>query len=199
MRLHAQVEAEQFEVRQAEHHAKDRRDVEKIMKTHGGCNCSKEQADDNETTGHDSSFIHLRVSGFSAGYPELHEQSRHHEVDDRREKQLEELGKMHNALLPHHQGRDISKRAESTTRVCAHHDIDATQRDEFWLFTAHRHEHRAHDQGGREVIGQRRDHERQHAGQPEQCPVAQTMVYQPTAQGVKHTAFKHGIDIGHCD
>ncbi len=65
------------------------------------------------------------------------------------------------------------------------------------LLVAHRHDHRAHQQGGGQVVSHRRDEEGQQAGHPEERPEAEPLADQPGAQGVEDQALVHGVDVGH--
>ena len=59
------------------------------------------------------------------------------------------------------------------------------------------HDHGAHEQGGGEIVGQRRDEKGQAAREPEQLAQAEATAHHPGTQGIEHQPVFHGIDIGH--
>ena len=119
-------------------------------------------------------------------------------VHQGRDCQGKELIEFDNARLPDHQGGNVPKGAEGPAGVGGNHDINAAQIDEAAVTLGDFHDHRTHQQGRCEVVGNRRNNKSEAAGYPEQGPVTEAFAYQPGTQCIKDAALLQGIDIGHC-
>ena len=197
-----QVVTEELQVGQPRHHAQHRRQVEEVVETDRGDDGGQEQQHDTlRAPFHRNDFVAGR--GFGVGHRHLHDRSRDQEIDYRGNKQQEKtpevdcsLGRL-DFLLPDHQGGDVTERAEGAAGIGGDHHVDAAEADETRIVRTHGHDHGAHQQGGGQVVGYRRDEERQPACDPEQGAVAEALADQPGAQGIEYLALVHGIDIGH--
>ena len=122
---------------------------------------------------------------------------RYEPIHQRRQEQREEFRELDLASLPDHQRGDVAERTERTTRIGGDHDIDASDGDKARMAAADRQDHGAQQQRGGEVVGDRRDHERQRAGRPEQRAQRQTALDQPHPQRVEQTAIVQRVDERH--
>ena len=83
---------------------------------------------------------------------EMHEQSRHHKINQRRDEQREEGRELHHTFLPDHECGDIAKGTEGTAGIGADDDIDAAQTDKTGVGTPYGEYHGTHQQRGRQVV-----------------------------------------------
>ena len=191
-----------LQVGQSCQHAYDRGQFKQAVEGDRGGDGRQEQEDGDQGAGFESVLPGVAVRSFLA-QRHGHDGSRYAPVDQGRDKQFEKCPEIDQAfrctytLLPDHQGRDVAKRAERASGIGGDHDIDAGDHDEFAIVSGHGHDHCAHQQGGGQVVGDRRDEERQQAGDPEQGAQAEVLLDQPGAQGREHIQFVHGVDIGH--
>ena len=154
-----QVKAKQLQIAETGQHADDRRQVEKVVERHGGDDSGEKQADNRQRAG-----AHLHrfggAGGLQSGNRKLHQQCRHQEVHQGGYEQVEELPELDHAFLPDHQCGDVAERAEGAAGVGADDNIDAREQDEALVVAAHRKHHRTHQQGGRQVVRDRRNEKR---------------------------------------
>ena len=127
----------------------------------------------------------------------MHDACGYQEIDQRGEQQQKEAVELHQAFLPDHQCGDVAKRREGSSRIGCDNDIDAANADKPFVVLAHGEQYGAHHQCGGQVVQHRREKKRQHAGKPEQLPVAELLAHQKCAQGFEYKSFIHGVDIGH--
>ena len=62
---------------------------------------------------------------------------------------------------------------------------------------AHAHHHRAHEQCGGHVVGNRRNTKREAARHPVQAPQAEAARHHPSTERIEHAALFHGVDERH--
>jgi hypothetical protein len=94
---------------------------------------------------------------------------------------------------------DGSAMCISAAGVGGDDDVDAGQRDEARCSGTDGDHDGAHDQRRGQVVGHRRQAERQAAGQPEQAAVTEAGAHQPGPQRLEHVPFLERFDVGHRD
>jgi hypothetical protein len=153
--------------------------------------------------GHDGLGPVLHLHGFVQGFGrglfdgQAHDHGRNQPVHQRRDKNLEKLGKLDLGFLPDHQGGDVAEGRKGATGVGGDHHVDAGQGHEFLIVPAHGHDHGPHQQRSGQVVGNGRDEKGQQAGHPKNDPQRKPPGHQVGPQRLKHVPLFHGVDVGH--
>src|SRR3989339_568822 len=117
----------------------------------------------------------------------------------RRRKEIEEIDESSLLGCPYHERRNISKRAPSTSGISRNNNIDRTGDKKLFCFIINREQYRGEDQGGRKIIGYRRDKKCQNSGNPEKFAVTVPFGNQFRAQCTKNSSLNQCLNIGHRD
>ena len=132
----------------------------------------------------------------AARHGEMHQRRRHDEVDERRQKQIEELEEGELLLLPNHQGGDVAEGREGAAGIGRDHEGDARDDEERPRLPPDRQGHGAHDEDRGQVVEHARQEEGEDAGDPEEPAVGEPVADEPAAQGVENPTLLERVDVG---
>ena len=99
--------------------------------------------------------------------------------------------------LPDHQRCDVAERRERATSIGGDDNVDASDGNKLLVLAADCHHDGAHQQCGRQVVSDRRDHEREHASDPEHLAQRVATIDQRRAQRFEDVAFLQRVDERH--
>ena len=105
------------------HHAQERGHVKEVVHGHGEGDGGQEQGNHHITPLFDMSAL-AHWLGPALGDRQRHAHGRYQPIYQGRDKQIEELEKLDDTLLPHHQGGDVAEGTERPAGIGRNNDID---------------------------------------------------------------------------